>query len=173
MPTSDFIPPLPPEVIGEPFWKRFLKNLADYFLPLAIAFIVFQYILGISFVVGSSMEPNFYDGDVVIFNRLSEVECGDVVIIDSRALEEHIIKRVIAVQGDTISISEGVPIINGTPLEEPYLEYTSTDDMPTINIPDSYCFVMGDNRGVSLDSRDTSVGLIPVDEIDGTSIFKF
>lgn len=173
MPTSGFIPPLPPEVLGEPIWKRFLKNLGDYFLPLAIAFIIFQYILGISFVIGSSMEPNFFDGDVVLFSRLSEVEHGDVVIIDSEALDEHIIKRVIAMQGDTVSIKEGVPILNGTPLEEPYLEYTSTDDMREISIPEGYCFVMGDNRGISLDSRDASVGLIPVDEIDGTSLIKF
>ncbi|HEX2196947.1 MAG TPA: signal peptidase I [Actinomycetota bacterium] len=79
---------------------------------------------------------------------------------------QDFIKRVMAVEGDTIEGREGRVYVNGEPVEEPYLtEGTETSPFGPVEVPEDMIFVMGDNRGNSDDSR--AFGPIPVDEVVG------
>ena len=109
------------------------------------------------------MEPNFYENDYLIVDelsyRLGEVRRGDVVVFrPPTGIEDHYIKRVIGLPGETIEIKDGRITIfnstypNGTPLEEEYLsDFTSGHQRVTLSLNEY--FVLGDNRDESLDSR--------------------
>lgn len=124
-------------------------------------------------------------GDVVVFER--EVGAFGMVeepdepfwtdIMDGiRSLfgfptsgSQDFIKRVIAIEGDTIRASGGVVYLNGSPLDEPYLpEGTETSDFTPLKIGKDEIFVMGDNRANSDDSR--SIGAIPESSVVGRAI---
>ena len=133
---------------------------------IAILFTFFVRFVG---VVGSSMNPTLASGDWVI---ISETEAnykphyGDIVVIaQPNQLNENIIKRVIATEGQEININfdSGAVYINGHEIVEPYINNLTTNyyDMTfPCKIPEGFCFVMGDNRQGSIDSRSTIIGLI-------------
>ena len=118
-------------------------------------------------------------GDVVVFTNpyVLETEGGESVpeaivrhVLEAigvrTAIADDFIKRVVAVGGDTIEIRDNEVVINGNPLEEPYLNNGSVmPDRSAEDIPDGYVFVMGDNRSGSQDSR--VFGPIPVDNVIG------
>jgi signal peptidase I len=105
-------------------------------------------------------------------------ERGDIVVLqDPRKPDMDLIKRVIALPGETIQIEDGNVFINGYLLEEPYLSdelkaswhYT----MPAVTLPEGEYFVMGDNRPNSLDSRSSEVGLIPKELMIGKAMVTY
>jgi len=111
-------------------------------------------------VDGASMEPNFHTSERVIVDRVTMLLSGgpargDVVVLDSPRADELLIKRVIGLPGERVSIEGGRVYINGQRLEEPYVEgyctYRSCDGDWQLG-PDQY-FVLGDNRSHSLDSH--------------------
>lgn len=149
-------------------WK---KDLFDLLLELAVIFVLFAYILGLGITNGHSMEPTLHDGTLLLFNRLSDIEQGDIVVIDSEALHENIVKRVIACPGDTIEIDSGQTYVNGFPLDESYVVNTiPEDEYPFATVPEDCYFVMGDNRPNSMDSR-SNLSFIPEQEVLGAVIF--
>src|SRR5690606_26058720 len=86
---------------------------------------------------------------------------------------KKIVKRVIAVEGDSIMISEGKVYLNGKELKEEYVNGDLTNGSLYIEeIPKGKMFVMGDNRYVSLDSRDERIGLVDKEDIVGKVIFR-
>lgn len=118
------------------------------------------------YIPSESMEPTLEVGDRILVNKLSyrlhDVHRGDVVVFErppsAPQTDESIhdlIKRVIAVSGDTIEArDDGRVYLNGKALDEPYLpEGTRTDDLRLQTVPDGHLFVMGDNRDRSFDSR--------------------
>lgn len=112
-------------------------------------------VIGRAEVDGTSMVPTYHDQDRTVFSRLKEPEHGDIVIFMMRDIP--IIKRVIAIEGDTIEIRNGVVYLNGSALDEPYItEYWTNggciDDKP-LTLKKGEYFLMGDNRNVSHDSR--------------------
>ena len=145
---------------------------------LSVAIIVpVRYFLIQPFVVrGASMEPNFYDHEYLIIDELSyrfgEPERGEIVVFRyPRDPDQFFIKRVIGLPGETVEVSDGqVAVYNdelpvGKVLEEPYIGSEQTLGKKRVELnPDEY-FVMGDNRGFSLDSR--SFGPIETDDIIG------
>ncbi len=110
-------------------------------------------------VRGKSMLPNYQDGQVLVVNKISYVvdspQRGDVVgMYFPGEVEKRFIKRVIAIPGEKITISQGKVRINGQPFEESYLspELLTLPDLDRTLVEGEY-FLMGDNRGNSSDSR--------------------
>jgi signal peptidase I len=128
-------------------------------------------------VKGESMIPTFHEGDRVVTTKLyRKLKHGDVVVI-KRTGDVPLIKRVIAVEGDTIDINyqTGDVIVNGEILKEPYINEPTFTDLGTqlpATVPDGHVFVMGDNRNNSLDSRDPSVGMVDERKVFGKVVFR-
>lgn len=89
---------------------------------------------------------------------------------------KYYVKRVIATEGETVDLRDGDVYVNGKLLEEPYYDEVTSILDPTTEFPltvDEGCiFVMGDNRPRSLDSRDSSLGQVPVEAVTGHSVFR-
>ena len=120
------------------------------------AIIVLLFVLGISKVSGNSMEPTLHDGQPVIFARLhGTYKAGDVVSL-RMANDEYLVKRVVAVAGDTIEIRSGKLYVNGI-AESVNYGVTNRAESSTVKYPltlkEGQIFVLGDNREVSVDSR--------------------
>jgi signal peptidase I len=162
------------------------KNLwiwvRDIAIAVVIAIVIMQFIKP-TIVKEHSMENTLHPDDYIFLSKQaysfgSEPERGDIVVFRS-SLEsddgtaKNLIKRVIAVGGDTVSIRDGVVFVNENPLEEPYIKDDYTDgQMPEIAVPDGDLFLLGDNRQSSRDSRDPSVGFISDDRLIGKAVFR-
>ena len=127
--------------------------------------IIFTFFFRVFKVDGPSMKPTLQHNDRVIVSTVGyEPEKGDVVVISETAdLDEPIVKRVIAVSGDTVDINftTGVVTVNGT--EENYTDELTAQQFDIafpITGPEGTVFVLGDNRANSLDSRSTRVGCV-------------
>lgn len=154
------------------------KALRDWFLvvvlALGAALLVRVYVLQQFYISGPSMETTLFGNNRVLVNKLSyrlhDIHRGDVVVFDrvttsdGTVSHDDLIKRVIAVPGDTIEIKNCIVIINSKPTVEPYLDkdvLEITDpvnrcrvaNMPVQKVPVKKIFVMGDNRSESFDSR--------------------
>lgn len=157
--------------------KNILSWAKDILVAVVIAAVILTFFKPI-IIRQSSMEPNFYNGDYVFLSTKSytlfgDVQRGDVVVFhtemkDDNDNDKNLIKRIIGLPGDTVAIIDGYVYLNGEILEEPYLlEQGISGEMEEITVPDGMVFAMGDNRGVSLDSRDSEVGCVSQDEILG------
>jgi signal peptidase I len=146
------------------------------FFLLLIVFLI-RNSIGITTVSGFSMQPTFHDGNVVFEEKVSKFftspELGDVVIINKREQGYKIIKRVLGVEGDTVEIKSGIVFVNQEAVPEVMIEGLS-NDMEAVKVPEDHIFVMGDNRapGESIDSRDSSVGPMPLSSLDGYVLFS-
>ena len=127
-------------------------------------------------VSGDSMEPTLQTGDRLFLSRLStDYTYGDIIVVDRYAIEP-LIKRVVAVGGDLVEITEDcVLYINGVAVEETYIQgFTVPRDMVgPVMVPEGHVFVLGDNRSISKDSRMTEVGMISVKDIVGKAILRY
>ena len=130
-----------------------------------------------------SMQPTFYSNDYVIvsrqaYNLFGDVERGDVIVfksdlVDENGEQKHLIKRVIAVGGDTIEIRDGYVYLNGEMLDEPYVaEEGISGEMGSVTVEEGKMFVMGDNRRVSQDSRSPELGQVEESSIVGKVVLR-
>lgn len=134
---------------------------------LICSILTFVFLGRIIGVVGISMEPSFYDDDKVIMSKLFySPEPGDIVVLTKDTFSEKpIVKRVIAIEGQTVDINfeTGQVWVDGVLLDEPYISEATKlrYDMKFPATVDEGCiFVMGDNRNRSIDSRDTRIGMV-------------
>lgn len=155
--------------------KEFLKDTFKYIIFIIVVLMVAIYIVGLQQVIGPSMNPNYLDGDIIILDKISynfkDIKRGDVVSLNY-VDAKYLIKRVIGIPGDYIEFKNNELYINGKCMDETYLEGAinkdfSLKELGYDEIPDDMYFVVGDNRENSLDSRDTSVGLISKEQIVG------
>jgi len=121
-------------------------------------------------VQGPSMKPNLsYNQRVivekVIYRFVHGPRRGDVVVIDMPGEKELLVKRAVALPGETVAVQDGQVFINGQPLEEPWAIRQGGVDYPPTLVPPLHVFVLGDNREESRDSR--YFGPVPVDQIGG------
>lgn len=129
-------------------------------------------------VVGPSMKPSLNDEDSILVFKNAYVRTTpnflDIVAIKSKNENNPpIIKRIIAVPNDKLEIKNSQVFVNGHPISEPYIKEKMFNNT-NINmiIPQNNYFVMGDNRNNSIDSRDSSIGLISSDEILGKAVIS-
>ena len=143
-------------------------------VALIIAFLVRGFALQQFYISGPSMESTMFQNNRVLVNKISyrlhDIHRGDVVVFDRVTTDgvavqhDDLIKRVIGLAGDTISISKCVVSVNGKAIDEPYLNdydlaQTNLDDrcripeMAVTTVDSGHLFVMGDNRPQSFDSR--------------------
>lgn len=126
-----------------------------------------------------TLNPNDY---IIMYKQAyrddKEPARGDIVIFESSMLdakgnEKLLIKRVIGLPGDVMTISEGRVYVNGEEYEEDYTkDGTTPGDIVDLRVPEDQYFVMGDNRLVSIDSRYDEVGFVKGSDIRGKAVFR-
>lgn len=158
------------------FVYEWLDSLIFAFITILIIFTFFFRIVGVS---GVSMLPTLQDGNWLAIRAINtEIDRGDIVVITQpNALNEPLIKRVIAVGGDTVDIDflNGAVSVNGEVIDEPYIyepTHRSSNVVFPLTVPEGCVFVMGDNRNDSLDSRSQTVGFIDTRYILGVAEFR-
>lgn len=136
-----------------------LKEIIQLVLMVVVLRVGMDIVMPRYIVDGASMEPNFHTSERVIVDRLTMVLSGpargDVIVLDSPRADDLLIKRVIGLPNETVTISQGRVYINGALLDEPYVTgfcTSRTCDGEWVLGPDQY-FVLGDNRQHSYDSH--------------------
>lgn len=160
------------------YHSRFKRVLVNTFSVLvvvaAVAVLLTTLFLPVLQVTGTSMEPTLESGDVVVLVKTNDFNTGDLCAV--RVSGNVLLKRMIAGPGDWIDIDQdGNVFVNGTRLDEPYLEDKAlgiTDLTYPYQVPESTIFVMGDNRSLSIDSRNSQVGCINNEQIIGRIILR-
>jgi signal peptidase I len=170
---------------------RLFRKIGSFFLDLvetvvmamAVFVIIYLFLFQPHQVKGSSMLPNFHDGEYILTDkisyRLKEPQRGDVVVFRAPRNEEYdYIKRIVGLPSDTLKIKNGKIFVNNTPFNESYL---SSDHITlpgkfykegeTFAIPKDQYFVLGDNRSHSSDSREW--GLVPKENIVGKAWLRY
>ncbi len=146
----------------------------------AIVVVVFLYlfVFRVFSVDGASMSPTLEGGDMIVVSHIGyEPKQGDIVVLSgANGKNDAIVKRVIAVAGDTVDINftTGVVTVNGK--EENYSEELTTQQADIafpLKVPEDTVFVLGDNRDISLDSRSSRIGCVDERKIVGKVLFRF
>ena len=142
--------------------------------------LLFTFVIRLIGVDGHSMVPTLQDGDrLLVLSSLlyDDYAYGDIVVLrKSEFLEEPIVKRVIATEGQTVDIDfeSGSVYVDGTLLDEPYvneLTFLQEGTEFPLTVPEGCIFVMGDNRNHSSDSRDARLGTVDTRYVIGKAVF--
>ncbi len=191
---KDFYADLPedkPEISKPAFAKELIEWLDVLCVAIIAVVVVFSFLFRVATIDGESMMNTLNHGDRVIITNMGYTpKQGDIVVVSRNAensvegqksSEEPIIKRVIAVGGQTVDIdfkTAGV-YVDGVKLEEPYLGSATNDagdvEFP-LYIPEGHIFILGDNRGDSLDSRFSRIGdggIVDNRYVLGHAVYRF
>lgn len=156
---------------------RLLHELVETLLPALVIVLAVNLLLAQPRTVhGQSMEPSLHENERLIIDLLSyrfrAPQRGEIVVItmaDRRG--DPVIKRIIALPGETIEIRRGNVHINGEPIDEPYITQLTTGSLEPLLVPEEHLFVLGDNRGASNDSR--YFGVVPYDRVLGRAWLRY
>ena len=156
----------------------YMQDLSHMLIAIMIVFLLLFRVIVVS---GDSMKATLIDGDYLLL--LSNVfyrdpQPGDVIVASKESFDNGaaIIKRVIATEGQIVDIDfqQGIVYVDGLPIDEPYILNLTTRSegviFPLI-VEEGCIFVLGDNRGVSKDSRHPEIGLIDTRQVLGKAIF--
>jgi len=171
--TQSDTQPQPEPITEQPTdWKRFVLDILE---TLVLAVVLYFGINAVSARVrvdGFSMRPTLQDGEYILVSKLAymlgEPQRRDIVVfVFPINPEEDLIKRVIGLPGDTISVEGGVLSINGVAMNEPYINAPPAYDGSWLVAPGEL-FVLGDNRNDSRDSHQW--GLLPIENVIGRAV---
>ncbi len=162
----------------EQYKRTFVSVLRNTIFSLlvvaAAAVIIAVLILPIMRINGSSMSTTLEDGDIVVCLNDQKYKTGDVIGFYYN--NNILIKRVIATSGDWVDIDlDGNVYVNGTLLNEPYVSEKAYGDCNITlpyQVPDGRCFVMGDHRDISVDSRNSGIGCISNEMVVGRLLLR-
>lgn len=131
-----------------------IVTIAWIILFLGIAMPIRLFIEAPFVVSGDAMNPTYPSGEYLLINEVSKnFSRGDVVVFRyPESSSEFLIKRIIGLPADTITVQNGKVLVNGKVLNEPYVSGSTSGNVSLVLAPDTY-FAMGDNRQVSYDSR--------------------
>ena len=156
--------------------RRILSFIISLLLLGCSVRLLSAYVVQLYFVSGDSMEPTYTSSQPVLIQKWGLPDClnrGDVVIIHREDLHRDIVKRIVALPGDTVQIIDGTLYVNAVPAENPYHLPAMKDAgnaASPITLGAGEYFVLGDNRNASIDSRFDEVGIILSDHIIGKVI---
>lgn len=148
---------------------KIIKEILPYVLIIIAVILIRTFIITPVRVDGASMDQTLEDGQILLLYKLSNIDYGDIIVLDEEKEGEIIIKRIIGMPKDTVSIKDNTVYVNGEELEEDYA-YGETSDYEEITLGDDEYFILGDNRPISKDSR--YFGPVKEDEIIGKVIFR-
>jgi len=166
-------------------WTESLKLLRDIILIIAVFVLLGVFVAQPVVVEGTSMLPQLHDGERLLVNKLvyykfksvswGHIERGDVVVFwYPKEPDKSYVKRVIGLPGEIVELRSGKVYIDGTQLNEPYLDTEHNQHLPNYTakkVDEHYFFVMGDNRDNSSDSR--IWGFVPEKYIYGKAFFRY
>ena len=157
------------------FFNTFRSTVFGLITVAAMAVLVAVLFLPVLHIYGQSMNGTLDNGDIVVSVKSNEMETGEIIAFYYN--NNILVKRVIAGSGDWVDIDrDGNVYVNQKLLDEPYLKepksYGSTDIEFPYQVPENKIFVMGDNREISIDSRNTSVGCVDQEQIVGHIVFR-
>lgn len=170
-------------------WTEVFEWIDCAVLTVMALLLVFTFVFRQVKIDGDSMNSTlFHNERVIVSNLFYTPENGDIVVISSEIYDNvPIIKRVIATEGQWIKIAEGKVYVGDSEddlheLNEPYIGGQHTADIVSNNfyghyeyplqVPANKVFLLGDNRGVSLDSRTETIGLVDERQILGKAIYR-
>ena len=174
LPTTD---QLEKELRRERYRKNYSIVLRSTIYTLvtvaAVAVLVAVLLLPVLRIYGTSMAPTLKEGNIVVSLKRGTFNTGDVIAFYYN--NKILVKRVIANSGDWVDIDQdGTVYVNNEKINEPYLDETAFGECNITlpyQVPESRIFVMGDNRAVSVDSRNTAVGCVAEEQIVGKIVF--
>lgn len=156
------------------FSRVMINTIYSLVVVAAIAVLVAVFLLPILRIYGHSMNDTLDEGDIVVSLKGSDFKTGDIIAFYYN--NKILIKRVIGKAGDWVDIDQdGNVYVNGNLVDEPYLDDKAFGEcnieLP-YQVPESKVFVMGDNRSVSVDSRNTAVGCVAEEQIVGKVVYR-
>lgn len=157
-------------------WAFVREVLATLVPAILIALLIHLFLAQSTIVLGQSMEPNLHDEQRLMVEkvsyRLHGPRRGDIVVLpDPTGGPIPLIKRVIGLPGERVTITNGRVYIDGTILNEPYLNQITQGEGRSWLVPPMQVFVLGDNRGNSKDSR--YFGPVSLESLLGHAVFRF
>lgn len=156
-------------------YNRTLRSTVAILLVVAaLAVLIAMLWMPVLRIYGSSMAPTLQDGQIVVCVKSRNFEPGDIAAFYHG--NKLLIKRYIAGPGQWVELDgDGSVFVDGTLLDEPYLAekaYGQTNIELPYQVPDARYFLMGDNRSVSVDSRNKAVGCVSTEQIAGKVVFR-
>ena len=157
---------------------QLLREVLETVLPaILIALLINVFIGQATRVEGQSMEPNLHTDQRLVVEKVSYRFHGpqrhDIVVLKLPSQgDELLIKRVVGLPGETVEIRNGQVLINGVPLDEPFVdEETQPGRNGQVTVPPLHVYVLGDNRNHSNDSR--SFGPVPIENLVGRAWLSY
>ncbi len=164
-------------VIREQRVRNLARDLLSTIVPaVLIALLVHTFVAQATRVYGQSMQPELHSNERLVIEKVSYwfhgPRRGDVVVIDDPdGGSDLLIKRVIGLPGERVTIADGQVYIDGVLLDESYLDQPTDGGGRTWLVPPLQVFVLGDNRAASRDSR--AFGSVSLDDVVGRAVFRY